>query len=387
MLDALMRIFLTLLLIWFFGGATVHGEMTPLAQALPEQEEITIACELTTTEPRANVPVFDSPKDSEAAKGNYHYKLWLPKGYSADPQRRWPCWFIMSPGGNARMGQMGALLKSSGYIVVMPQEAKNGPWVPIVGSLLATHDDVVKRVRIQEGLKFATGFSGGARMAGLLAQMRPGFSGLYLQGAGLPPKGNGYHTAGLTKIPGLAVAMVVGASDSNLHEVKAVQAALPGARFLPLSFDGGHAWAPAESFEKALPWIERQVYVEAPARPEMKPVYSAYFRQQHAAWTALAAPWERYRAGDALLALARTRGLTTDPTLVPALREIQAEAARLRSDPAVAKEALAADAWRRIEESHRGATPERIAADVRDFVKRYPGTEAAKKAEAKASAP
>ena len=366
--------------------AMLRGETTPLGQALPEEKEIIIACELTTTEPRANVPVFDSPKDSEAAKGNYHYKLWLPKGYSADPQKRWPCWFIQSPSGNAGMGAMGARLKSSGYVVVMPQEAKNGPWVPIVGSLLATHDVVVKRVRIQEGLKFATGFSGGARMSGLLAQMRPGFSGLYLQGAGLPPKGGGYHTAGLTKIPGLAVVMVVGAKDGNLREVKAVQAALPGARFLPLSFDGGHAWAPAESFEKALPWIEQQVYVEAPARPEMKPVYAGYFRQRHAEWAALTVPWEKYRNADALMTLARARGLTADATLAPALKEIQAEMTRLRSDPAIAKESLAADAWHRLEESHRGATAERIAADARDFAKRYPGTEAAKKAEAKATA-
>ena len=369
------------------GALMLRGEPTPLDQALPEEKEITIACELTTVEPKANVPVFDSANDSEAARGSYHYKLWLPKGYLADPQRRWPCWFIMSPSGNAGMGAMGARLKSAGYVVVMPQEAKNGPWVPIVGSLLATHDDVVKRVRIQEGLKFATGFSGGARMSALLAEMRPGFSGLYLQGAGLPPKGNGYHTAGLTKIPGLAVAIAVGAKDSNLREVKAVQAALPGARFLPLSFDGGHAWAPAESFDKALPWIEQQVYAEAPARPEMKPVYAGYFKQRHAEWTALAVPWERYRTGDAVLTLARTRGLTTDAALAPAMREIQTEVTRLRSDPAIGKEALAADAWRRLEEGHRGATRERIASDVRDFVKHYPGTEAAKKAEAKAAAP
>lgn len=382
-----MRIPILCSAIWACGIAVLRGETTPLDQALPEEKEITIACELTTLEPHANVPVFGSAKDSEAAKGSYHYKLWLPKGYSADPQKRWPCWFIQSPGGKAGMGAMGGRLKSSGYVVVMPQEAKNGPWEPIVGCLLATHDDVVKRVRIQEGLKFATGFSGGARMSALLAEMRPGFSGLYLQGAGLPQKGNGYHAAGLTKIPGLAIAMVVGAKDSNLHELKAVQAALPGARFLPLSFDGGHAWAPAESFDKALPWIEQQVYVEAPARPEMKPVYAGYFRQRHAEWKALTVPWEKYRTGDTLMTLARTRGLATDATLAPALKEIQTENARLRSDPAIAKEVLAADAWRRLEESHRGATPVRIAADLRDFAKRYPGTDAAKKAEAKAAAP
>lgn len=35
-----------------------------------------------------------------------------------------------------------------------------------------------------------------------------------------------------------------------------------------------------------------------------------------------------------------------------------------------AKEAIAADGWRRLEESHRGAAPAKIAADCRNFVKR-----------------
>ena len=240
---------------WLCGALALHGETTPPTEPLVEEKEITITCEITTPVPKAGVPVFENAKEGEEAKGTYHYKLWLPKGYLADAQKRWPCWFIMSPGGNAKMGAMGARLQSAGVVVVMPQEAKNGPWAPIVGSLLASHDDAMKRVRIQEGQKFATGFSGGARMAGLLAQMRPGFAGVYLQGAGLPPKGAGYHTAGLTRIPGFAVAMAVGTKDKNLQEVARVKSALPGAKFLPLSFEGGHEWAPAETFDKAIDFL------------------------------------------------------------------------------------------------------------------------------------
>ena len=242
-------------ILWLCGALTLHGETSPLTEPLTEEKEILITCEITTAVPKAGVPVFENAKEGEEAKGTYHYKLWLPKGYLADPQKRWPCWFIMSPSGNAKMGVMAARLQSAGVIVVMPQEAKNGPWAPIVGSLLASHDDAVKRVRIQEGQKFATGFSGGARMSGLLAQMRPGFAGLYLQGAGLPPKGAGYHAAGITKIHPFAVAMAVGTQDKNLHEVKLVQAALPGVKFLPLSFEGGHQWAPAETFDKAFDFL------------------------------------------------------------------------------------------------------------------------------------
>ncbi|MDR2512459.1 MAG: hypothetical protein LBD01_01470 [Puniceicoccales bacterium] len=45
--------------------------------------------------------------------GEYSYKLWVPKGYDAEPKRRWPCVFIGSPTGNANMGPMGGHLKTS----------------------------------------------------------------------------------------------------------------------------------------------------------------------------------------------------------------------------------------------------------------------------------
>lgn len=250
-------------ILWLCSVLMLRAETTPVTEPLVEEKETLITCEITTAVPKAGVPVFENAKEGEEAKGTYHYKLWLPKGYLADAQKRWPCWFIMSPSGNAKMGAMAARLQSAGVIVVMPQEAKNGPWAPIVGSLLASHDDAVKRVRIMEGQKFATGFSGGARMSGLLAQMRPGFAGLYLQGAGLPPKGAGYHAAGITKIHPFAVAMAVGTQDKNLQEVKRVQAALPGVKFLPLSFEGGHQWAPAETFDKAFDFLSGKAGVPA----------------------------------------------------------------------------------------------------------------------------
>src|SRR4051794_5358417 len=165
-------------------AASASAEVTPLNQPLPEESETTITCELAEA-PRANqVPVFDTQKQAEDAKGTYHYKLWLPKGYNADATRRWPCMFIMSAGGNASMGLMAAWLKANGFVVVTLAEARNGPWEPIVGNFLAAHDDVTKRVRIAEGRKFATGESGGARGSSVFVQLRPGFTGLILQGAG-----------------------------------------------------------------------------------------------------------------------------------------------------------------------------------------------------------
>jgi hypothetical protein len=238
-----------------------QAETTPLNDPLEEQKETLIACELAQPPKRAEVPVFDSAKECEAAKGEYHYKLWLPEGYKADEKKAWPCIFIASPGGKAGMGNMAAWLKASGYVVVMLIESKNGPWAPIVGNFLAAHDDVVKRVRIQEGLKIATGMSGGARASSVFVQTRPGFVGLILQGAGGASDSKGvYHVAKLKGSHGVFVAMTIGEKDSNKTEVPRMKTALGPARFSVYPFDGGHVWAPPETFAKAIAWVEQQIY-------------------------------------------------------------------------------------------------------------------------------
>jgi len=323
-------------------AASVYAETTPMDSPLSEQQETTITCELSAVPHPQEIPVFDSAKDSDAAKGTYHYKLWIPKGYHADPQRRWPCMFIASASGNAKMGAMAPWLKANGYIVVMLVESKNGPWSPIIGNFLAAHDDVVRRVRIQEGLKFATGMSGGARASSVFVQIRPGFCGLILQGAGgsFDSRGN-YHFAGLKRNPALCIAMTMGETDSNKNEVPRVKAALGSMKFLPLMFKGGHTWAPQETFEEAIAWVERNVYEEGPPNPAFKPIYLQRFKAMADQFNATEAPVDRYRMGSRLLKFAQNRQLTMEPAVVPVLRTTQAELATLRTNPKVASEIMA----------------------------------------------
>ncbi len=237
-----------------------RAETTPFTQPLQEEQEITIVCELTKAPRYQDIPVFISAKNSEAARGTYHYKLWLPKGYLAAPQRRWPCLFIASAGGNARMGHMASWLKSHGYVVVMLVESKNGPWPPIMGNFLAAHDDVVRRVRIQEGLKIATGVSGGARACSVFVQLRPGFSGLILQAAGAASDGDDhYYVAGLKRLHPLFVAMTMGDADDNREEIEPMKAALGAMNLQVLNFKGGHMAAPKDVIERALDAYERQI--------------------------------------------------------------------------------------------------------------------------------
>jgi hypothetical protein len=257
---------------------TVCAQTTPLSQPLKDGAETTITCELTQAPHVSQVPVLKSQKEADNTKGIYHYKLWLPAGYSAKPQEQWPCLFIMSPAGNASMGAMESYLKANGFVVVMLVEAKNGPWEPIIGNFLAAHDDVIKRVRIADGRKYATGQSGGARASSVFVQLRPGFGGLILQSAGasFDDSNNNYNVAGIVRNAHLRVAMTMGDSDKNKNEVDRMKALLPAQRFAAFEFKGGHVWAPADVFEKAMTWVQAKS-AGAPASTTTAPGGSSSF--------------------------------------------------------------------------------------------------------------
>jgi hypothetical protein len=294
----------------------------------------------------------------------------------------------MSPGGSAGFATMKERLKN-GYIVVFLVEAKNGDWPPIVGNFLAAHDDVVQRLRVQEGMKFATGQSGGARASSVFAQIRPGFSGLILQSAGASYHGKGtgqYNVAGLKRNQELWVAMTMGNSDSNRTEIDAFSRQFGTAHFKAFPFDGGHAWAPPATFAEAMDWIEHKIYFEGAPVPALRPVYLQYFNDHLAGYQSAASPWEKYKAANDLLAFARTRNLAMDPQVGASLRDLQATVTQLRNDPAVSKEALAADMLARVEADKSHTTATQFAAECQDIQRRYPGTEAAAKAQAMATA-
>jgi len=211
---------------------------TPLSETLKDGTETRITCAYKGTGKLA------------AMSGTYHYKLWVPEGYAADPKKTWKTIFIADPNGKAKLGAMGDWIKTHGYIAVMLEESKNGPWEPTIGNFLAAHEDVVKRMRVAEGKKVATGFSGGARASSLFVTLAPGFGGLIFQGAGcsdLNPDGSYI----VKDIKVKAIAGTFGKKDMNYGNAAKLKKAF-GARIEIFEFEGGHQWAPKEIVELAL---------------------------------------------------------------------------------------------------------------------------------------
>jgi hypothetical protein len=257
---------------------------SPLNAGLREGVELFVTCALNEAPRLGEVPVLESKAEREAAKGVYHYKLWLPPGYLSQTKRRWPCLFIASPAGNAKMGNMRARLTNGNYVVVLLEESRNGPWAPAIGNFLAAHDDVVRRVRLQEGAKVATGFSGGARASSIFVQLRPGFAGAILQGAGVGRLDDGWPCFdGLVRNQALAIAMIVGRGDPRRTEMEEMEDRLGPKRFAAFVFPGGHQWAPVRSFDEALDWLEtirpilRREAQAAPSTPQIFSTASASF--------------------------------------------------------------------------------------------------------------
>lgn len=215
---------------------------TPLTTPLTDATEMRITC------------IYKGTGKLAAMSGTYHYKVWVPAGYSADPKKTWKSLFIADPSGKAKLGAMGDWIKTHGYIAVMLEESKNGPWEPIVGNFLAAHDDVVKRLRIAEGKKVATGFSGGARASSLFVTLVPGFGGLLLQGAGCSDS-NPDGTYVIKNIKCQAIAGTFGLKDMNYQEAARLKKSF-GSRIEILEFAGGHQWAPQDIVDKALNVID-----------------------------------------------------------------------------------------------------------------------------------
>lgn len=316
---------------------------TPTDAPLPEDQITTIEVDYPGGNVRAGSAVVPTKP------GTYHYKVYVPKGYAAEKGRTYPTLFIFSPDGDANMTDLEERLKSDRWIVVMLVESRNGEWDPIAANFVAAHDDAVKRLRVAEGFKVATGFSGGGRAASLAAAARPGFAAVLCQGAGFWTSNPTvqYDVSAATVNRSLCVALTVGDGDPNHTEAATLAKALPpGTPYRPLFFRGGHQWAPKEVANDALDWVEELVYFEAPAAASLKPLYLVK-AEALLAEAGGASGLVKYAALDRAMDLIAKRRLINESSLKEKLPEARKAMAELKRDPDLKPQIAGRDAYRR----------------------------------------
>jgi dienelactone hydrolase len=261
------------------------------------------------------------------------YALYLPKNYS--PDRRWPILYLFDPGARGRVPVDLAreAAERHGFILAGSNVSRNGPWEPQLAAASAMLADTALRLAIDPARVYSGGFSGGARVAALVALRSAGqFAGVIFVGAGFPARR-------LPEEPGpFACFLTSGDMDFNWPELAELAAALErsGVRFRRRTFSGEHQWAPTEVWDEALAW-----FTALEMRDGRRP------------------PDDRWRARELRRIAERVRALEKDGELLDAVREARRAAedfAGVEGADALARRAAAlADAepdGRAVEREH-----------------------------------
>ena len=201
------------------------------------------------------------------------YALYLPLDYK--PYRQWPVIYAFDPGGRGLrpVERFKDAAARYGYIIIGSNNSRNGPGVPLNEILGALFDDTQTRFSIDTRRVYTTGFSGGARVASLVAQSLEGrIAGVILCGAGFS---QGKVPAKPLSFPVFGVA---GSDDFNWAELRSLNRTLDsiGSTNRFVTFDGDHAWAPPDFFTMAVEWIELQA-MKSGARPRDDKMIAEWF--------------------------------------------------------------------------------------------------------------
>src|SRR5215475_8852997 len=183
------------------------------------------------------------------------YALYLPPNYTTD--RRWPVIYAFDPAarGMRPVERFKDAAEKYGYIIVDSNNSRNFPDRPLAEIINVMFDDTQTRFSIDQNRVYTAGMSGGARVAGMVAQsLGGGAAGVILCGAG-------FSEAKLPEKPlPFPVFGVAGVEDFNWIELRQLHRALDsiGSANRFVTFDGDHTWAPSDFCLTAVEWMEIQ---------------------------------------------------------------------------------------------------------------------------------
>jgi dienelactone hydrolase len=185
-----------------------------------------------------------------AADATQSYALYLPSNYS--PDRRWNLLIAFHPAARGRLmvEKYAAAAELYGYIVAGSNTSRNGPWSVSVAAVQAMSNDLPRRFSIDPERVYATGMSGGARVAMQVALGKNNIAGVIASSAGYPdsqPRGS---------VP-FAVFGTAGTEDFNYLEMRLLDRKLTTPHRLAV-FSGGHTLPPDTVALDAIEWMELQ---------------------------------------------------------------------------------------------------------------------------------
>jgi predicted esterase len=183
------------------------------------------------------------------------YAVYLPSNYS--PEKKWPVLYALDPGarGTTPLEHYQDAAEKWGWILIGSNNSRNGNAQRSFTAWNAMVKDSEVRFHIDEQRAYATGFSGGARIAMYIAAQCKGcLAGLIVSGAGFPA---GDTSNPQVQVPTFATA---GIEDFNFPEIKRLDQAMnkSGTPHQIAIFSGAHEWPPNEIASEAIEWFELQ---------------------------------------------------------------------------------------------------------------------------------
>jgi tetratricopeptide (TPR) repeat protein len=182
------------------------------------------------------------------------YALYLPSDY--DAKHKSPILYAFDPGarGSVPVQRFKDAAEKYGWIIVGSNNSRNGPWKVAVDAWNAMRKDTLQRFSVDDGRAYATGFSGGARVAVQIAVGCDCLAGVIGVGAGFP--------GGLEPAPSMHFRFygLVGVDDFNFAELRSLEDLLAKAGLVHRIqiFEGGHSWPPASVAMTPVAWMELQ---------------------------------------------------------------------------------------------------------------------------------
>jgi hypothetical protein len=234
--------------------------------------------------------------------GSQSYALYLPKAYTAE--RRWPIIYAFDPFARGRVPVelMKDAAQRAGFIVAASNNSRNGPIKDSIEAAQATWADTHRRFSLDERQRYATGLSGGARVAATVGQL----CGNCL--AGVIAQGAGFHDSWpASKKTQFVFFGTAGNLDFNYIELVELDKKLDELH-IPHRlriFAGGHQYAPAEIWDEIFGWLKLQAM-----RRGLRPRDQALIDQLREADRVRAANFEAQ--GDLAQALREYRTLVGD---------------------------------------------------------------------------
>jgi predicted esterase len=177
--------------------------------------------------------------------------LYLPSAYT--PAKRWPIIYLFDPGGRGRrpLELYKEIAETYGFILAGSNNSRN--FSSDQGKAVnAVWQDTHSRLAIDEHRSYASGFSGGARVAGAMA-----LSGSHGQIAGVVAHGAGYPSNKTAAKDDLPYFFAVGDQDFNWPEVINIRREREeqGSPYRVRVYSGRHQWAPAAVMEEAMQYM------------------------------------------------------------------------------------------------------------------------------------